>query len=988
MVDGFSIFQLAIPACHKAGALIFQKFGRLRHIADSIEGIANDAAVKKAIEDFEVVKGTWRGEFDVTVDKFLRAFEVSGLNRVLFTDALLGNRTESIRSAFVTLFVKETGQSEENAMLLYNQIAVSFEITALHLTKDRAMADIIKSSYQSLSADIERLSDAIAGIGSGIKNRPNSEEIGELIPKILRAAVNQFKQIRVETNQGRKDVDISKIYISPRLSVRQIEEVRPLIKSASEIITSENDSVSRENLKYHLQHASTSLEEELLESKFDEILSLSRSVILGNPGGGKSTLLQSICFQTAFESLNQYAESSDHSIIVLPIRVVLRDFERARLTNTQLTLFDYIINDLLNSVTADRALLSKLIENYLCTGQILLAFDGLDEILKTANRRQFVDLVTSFADQFPLCRVYVTSREVGYDKAALPSDQFEELTLGDFLDSDVQLYAENFSRYVTRMKVAEARIAAEKFIAQTTNNASDLRKNPLMLGLMMWIFNIRQDVPSNRPEIYKECARLMFERWDKERGIIVELPQTFDRLQVFSYIASKVFVDDELSGGVTAEWIESETRQHLCQVLESQSQAYKAASALMQFIVDRSGVMSEKGEDVFTFTHQTFLEYFFAKHIHDSFDSVSEVFESLLPHIREEEWDVVSRLALQIITHRNRRREDELTELLVDAITVPDIPSGEKTALVAFAARCFEFLIGSEASIRILIETVLQSIRTLYTDNPVDAMAAVPLLFQAAQERREFVHDVIGDFLKSTFLNGDEEDKNFVLAFVDGRVGAYGVSPSELIECRSCPVEMVKRYRGLIMEPLLHISEDEPSAARVLFEWTGTLQMSALRKFGLDYVRFSRPPAFIEIDGFSGLALAASGKFKKLFDSTNFTKQKAENSLIILGQYWRETYQDPILVHDRLVRLYNPPAETWRTLISSAKAVIDLRLGIIFAFLSEKNNLGMGEDLTQRERTLVERQLRKIAASMKRSGDTDAERIVLKGIENYFQASG
>jgi predicted NACHT family NTPase len=157
------------------------------------------------------------------------------------------------------------------------------------------------------------------------------------------------------------------------------------------------------------------------------------------------------------------------------------------------------------------------------TGAAVLASDGLDEILVTAQRREFVDLVVSFCNQYPLCPTLVTSRLVGYDDASL-TDDFEELILERFDEREILSYLSKFFKVVGGRTEAEAGQFAQDFLRQTAANASDLRTNPLMLGLMAWLFNARGDVPSNRPEIYRECAILMFERWDPDRDIGADVP--------------------------------------------------------------------------------------------------------------------------------------------------------------------------------------------------------------------------------------------------------------------------------------------------------------------------------------------------------------------------------------------------------------------------------------------------------------------------------
>lgn len=979
MITAASILKLGAPAAQKAGSLIFQKISRLRRINEALDGVESDDIAATAISDFEIVKGTWKGEFTETVDKFLRAFEASGLSKVMFNNALVHGRSPAIQSAFVSLFQAETEQDEQNGALLYNQIATSFEITSQQLTRDPLLARMIRSSHQSLLDSVVAVESSLETIRAGLLGRPSSEEMLEVIPRILRAVAGDTKHIRVETSQGRKDVEINKIYIPPRLSVRDIDQVRPTVKSLTDALV-ERDRTANP-FSDHDSETRTRIENAISCVTFDEIQEIHKVVILGNPGGGKSTLLQSVCYKFSAESLRKLSDGSSFSEIKIPIRIILRDYEHARLVSPQLSLIEYIVNDLLHAVYADKRVLGACLENLLSAGQIYLAFDGLDEILKTANRRQFVDIVNRFVRQYPLCQVLVTSREVGYDNAPLPSAEYEELILGEFADADVRLYADRFIRHVGKKKAADARQAAQQFMNQTTRNAEDLRRNPLMLGLMMWIFNIRDDVPSNRPEIYQECARLMFERWDGERGIIVQLPQTFDRLQVFSYLASRIFDDAELSSGVSARWIERETRSHLCEVLESAPQAQAAAASLVQFIVDRSWVMSEKGEGVFSFTHQTFLEYFFAKHNDDQHDTVAGLFNFLLPHIQQDEWDVVSRLSLQIKTHRNRRRQDEAIDELIRALQDSNVGDHERRALSGFAIRSLEFLVGSEANIRSLVYEILSAMRSCYRAGLTEVMDAVPLLFSGARERRVFIAEAIETWFCESFIDGLEEDRDFVLACVDGVVGKFGHFGHQCAPCRSIPGEFVKRYRGGLLPTLIGEAQSNPKSVKTLFEWTGTLPKVALNNFGPAFIHFARPPARINIDGLSALALAASGLYPNIFQSggwgeaTPFTKSKAETSLATFGAYWRRTGLKGLVPFDLAPDLNNPPIVIWAEMLRAVRADPNLRLGACVACFLECQNHGVGGDGDEGAHDLIKEVTRQ-ARLLERSGDTEAGEMV------------
>ena len=343
--------------------------------------------------------------------------------------------------------------------------------------------------------------------------------------------------------------------------------------------------------------------------------------MLGDPGGGKSTLCQQICYdlckQTLFVLQHGERANVDPQIQKIPFRIILRLFEKATKAEPQLDLVTYISRDLANYVTADSKELQGAIRYACASGRAVFAFDGLDEILDTSQRRYFADLVHSFCDRFPLCPVLVTSRVVGYDDAALHGE-YEELLLEKFDEPEVSQYVTNFMRVVAEQPKEVAEEKAREFIRQTEQNAEDLRRNPLMLELMAWLFHMKGDVPSNRPEIYAECAMLMFEKWDKNRGILPDIPGDFDLLHLFSTIAAEIYGKPELAEGVQERWLRKTVIEFFEGLYEDKARAIEVGKSLVDFIVGRAWIMSEVGDKVFAFTHRTFLEYFFARSIDES----------------------------------------------------------------------------------------------------------------------------------------------------------------------------------------------------------------------------------------------------------------------------------------------------------------------------------------------------------------------------------
>ena len=78
--------------------------------------------------------------------------------------------------------------------------------------------------------------------------------------------------------------------------------------------------------------------------------------------------------------------------------------------------------------------------------------------------------------------------------------------------------------------------------------------------------------------------------------------------------------------------------------------------------------MSRRGEELFAFTHRTFLEFFAAEHLAYRRQSAEDLVAELAPKILAEEWDIVALIALQIKARSYVDGADEVVEALLAAI--------------------------------------------------------------------------------------------------------------------------------------------------------------------------------------------------------------------------------------------------------------------------------------------------------------------------------
>ena len=232
-----------------------------------------------------------------------------------------------------------------------------------------------------------------------------------------------------------------------------------------------------------------------------------RTVVLGSPGAGKTTLTQKM--------MHDLCSNSGVSKLCIPFLVTLRKYEQAS-GKSKISVAKYIADDIVSELQIEVP--EGAIEYLLRTGRVIAIFDGLDELLHIERRRTIARAVESFGRRYPESSVVVTSRVRGYNEVALKSSIYTHIYLEDLDDKSVEEYARKWYDANPRLTQGEKQIIVRDFM-HDSGTAADLRSNPLLLSLMCNIYKGAGYIPQNRSDLYERCATMLFDEWDQSRGI-------------------------------------------------------------------------------------------------------------------------------------------------------------------------------------------------------------------------------------------------------------------------------------------------------------------------------------------------------------------------------------------------------------------------------------------------------------------------------------
>jgi hypothetical protein len=132
--------------------------------------------------------------------------------------------------------------------------------------------------------------------------------------------------------------------------------------------------------------------------------SLPQVVILGDPGSGKSCLLQALTLRWTEQP------ELERQRLDLPLLIELRAYAQARERDHINGFLDFLQQSPLAPYRLDQNGLRELLE----MGRVRVFFDGLDEVFDPALREEVANTIRRFSNDFPRVRIVVTSRVIGY----------------------------------------------------------------------------------------------------------------------------------------------------------------------------------------------------------------------------------------------------------------------------------------------------------------------------------------------------------------------------------------------------------------------------------------------------------------------------------------------------------------------------------------------------------------------------------------------
>lgn len=279
----------------------------------------------------------------------------------------------------------------------------------------------------------------------------------------------------------------------------------------------------------------------------------------------------------------------------------------------------------------------------LTAGRAMLLVDGLDEVSQD-DREEAHRWLSNLLERYPLVRCVATVRPLAVEQGWLRRAGFEELRLLPMRDADIRAFVAAWHR-AARLDSDphEPLDELEQDLAhQFRTNAAlaALARTPLLCAVICALHRLRQGfLPKTRWELYESALRMLLGNRDERRkvGAPERITLTVEEsTQLLQRIA--VWLVREGQTEFTAE----QARLQILRALPGMERVREQGTpeVVLRHLLNRSGLLQERGSDAYQFTHRTFQDFLAAKELVED-GHIRE----LVQHAKEEQWQDVILLA-------------------------------------------------------------------------------------------------------------------------------------------------------------------------------------------------------------------------------------------------------------------------------------------------------------------------------------------------------
>ena len=366
---------------------------------------------------------------------------------------------------------------------------------------------------------------------------------------------------------------------------------------------------------------------------------VTRLVLEGAPGQGKSTVTQFLCqvnrlklLPSRQSELKSVGDVHSGAQTRAPFRVDMRDFgawvtgkhpyaeagEIAPPDEGQRSLESFLTMQI-EWHSGGLSLRQHDLLDFFVRAHSVVVLDGFDEVADIATRARVVEEICTAADRLDAhalsLQFIVTSRPAAFaNSPGFPEEDWIHLELNDLKKPNIQNYKEKWSE-------AQDLNDDEKRTLTTTleeklqqPHLRELSRNPMQLAILLQLMHVQgAALPDKRTALYEEYMKIFLNREVEKKQISGDHRELI--MAIHGLLAWVLQIQAETgqgTGSITMDALQKEVTTYL----EQEEHDLTHAGSLLTGTVERVGALVSRVQGTFEFEVQPLREYFAARHLH------------------------------------------------------------------------------------------------------------------------------------------------------------------------------------------------------------------------------------------------------------------------------------------------------------------------------------------------------------------------------------
>ena len=370
-------------------------------------------------------------------------------------------------------------------------------------------------------------------------------------------------------------------------------------------------------------------------------------MVLGGPGVGKSTFLRKMglealrhiatknFLQQAQDTLKTQEYCYKHECI--PVMLELRHFSKGQ------KIEDFIASEFEVCGFPD---VKEATELFLSNGKLLVLLDGLDEVSIDTIHYTITE-IENLVDRYSENRFIASCRIAAYTFGGFK--RFKDVAMATFEDRQIKKFITNWFNKPEDLKAGTAQQCWQLLKSKDYEATKELAQTPLLLTLLCVVYDEYQNFPKKRHTLYSEALDVLIRKWSAEKRV-KQTPIYKDfsvdlELELLSEIATLSFRKNQLF--FRKKNIINYIKRFFVDNINAPK--FLDGESILHAIERDQGILVERAQDTYSFSHLTIQEYLVAKYVTDN----NQVDELISRWMTDERWREVFLLVSGLIPGRS-----------------------------------------------------------------------------------------------------------------------------------------------------------------------------------------------------------------------------------------------------------------------------------------------------------------------------------------------